>query len=339
VLGGLAIMSKYNAVFVFVGVLAYVLTVPSARRFLATPGPWLAVLVALAIFSPAILWNEEHGLVGFFFQSRRVGEWSNINPAWLVEDIAGQALYLSPWLFVPFAISLFRALARGRREPRGWLIALIAIGPIALFTSFTLWAHGLPHWPMPGWVFAIPLFGRDAANLAAGRPRFARGYMTAVAAIFAVLMGLVSYQAIRGGLIPRELGPAADPTLDLVEWRELRPELEARGLLGADPVVASPIWMYAGKASHALGPGVPVICACDDAQQFAYRYDQTRWAGRDMPVIVAEGNNEWMWRAAAGFFDRLDPLPPIVIMRAGKPALTLNVAMGRNLHFPPGPAN
>ena len=41
-LGGLAILSKYNAVFVFVGVLAYVLTVPSARRFLATPGPWLA---------------------------------------------------------------------------------------------------------------------------------------------------------------------------------------------------------------------------------------------------------------------------------------------------------
>ena len=49
--------------------------------------------------------------------------------------------------------------------------------------------------------------------------------------------------------------------------------------------------MFAGKASYALGPDVPVVCVCDDAQHFAFRYDQHQWAGRDMVVIAAAGES------------------------------------------------
>ena len=107
-------------------------------------------------------------------------------------------------------------------------------------------------------------------------------------------------------------------------------------MLEPDAVVASPIWMYAGKVSYALGPEIPVICVCDNPQQFRYSTDQRRWNGRDMPVIVPEGaGNQRLWVDAARFFDRLDPLPPIAIRRAGRTALVLDVKMGRNLHFPP----
>ncbi len=334
-LGGLAILSKYNGAFVFVGVLAFVLTVRPARRYLATPGPWLATALALAMFAPVVAWNLQNGLVGFFFQSRRLPAWHEVRPLWFLENIGGQALYLLPLLFVPFVIALFRALRAGPGEPRGWLMATIAIGPIAFFAAVSLWAHSLPHWPMPGWLFTVPLFGREAAALAAARPRFARSYMALSAAVVALALSALAWQANRGGLIPASLGPRADPTLDMLEWRELRPELEARGLLGPDAVVAAPIWMYAGKASHALGPDTPVVCVCEDPQQFRFRYDQTQWAGRDMPVVAVAGEeNAWLWPVAAAYFDRLEPLPPIAIMRAGRPALVLDVAMGRNLHFP-----
>ncbi len=334
-LGGLALLSKYTGVFVFVGVLAYVLTVPSARRQLATPGPWLAVAVALIVFSPVLIWNLQHSDVGMAFQTRRLGNDSKVHPLWLLEFLGGQALYLFPLLFVPLAMALWRALRTGRREPHGWLIALIAVGPIVLFNVVSLFAHSQPHWPMPGWVFTIPLFGRDAAILAAERPRFARGYMAWSAGIVAAILAALTWQTLLGGLIPAAWGPRADVTLDLVDWRGLKPALEERGLLGPDAVVASPIWMFAGKVSHALGPDIPVICACGDPQQFRYRYDQSQWNGRDMPVIVPEGpGNARLWVGAAAFFDRLDPLPPIEIMRAGKPAITLDVKMGRNLHMP-----
>jgi hypothetical protein len=281
------------------------------------------------------VWNVQHADVGIFFQTRRLPHATEPHPLWLAEFIGGQALYLFPLLFVPFALSLFRALRAGPAQPSGWLMATIAIGPIALFTIFSLWAHSLPHWPMPGWVFAVPLFGRDAAKLAAERPRFARGYMAISAAIVALLLGAFVFQASRGGLAAESPAAPTDFTLDLLEWRQLRPELEARGLLGPDAGVASPIWMYAGKASQALGPDIPVLCTCEDPQQFRFRYDHQQWAGRDMPVIVAAGENQWMWDVAARYFDRLDPLPPITILRAGRPALQLDLAMGRNLHFPP----
>ena len=108
VLAGLALLSKYNAVFFFVAVFVYLLTVPSARRHLATAGPWLGAVAALIVTSPVIVWNPEHGLIGLFFQTRRVGAPSVLRLSWL-EDIGGQALYLTPWLFVPFAISLVSA--------------------------------------------------------------------------------------------------------------------------------------------------------------------------------------------------------------------------------------
>ncbi len=334
VLGGLAMLSKYTGVFVFVGVLAYVLTMPGARRHLATPGPWLAAALALAVFSPAIIWNLQHSDAGLSFQTRRLPGGA-IHPLWFLEFVGGQALYLFPLLFVPFAMALWRALRTGRREPRAWLIALIALGPIALFNVVSLWSHSLPHWPMPGWIFAIVLFGRDAAELAAARPRFARRYMAWSAAIVGVVLAALSWQALRGGLIPAAWGPRADITVDLIDWRELRPALAARGLLGPDAVVAAPSWIDAGKVSYALGPDVAVVCACSNPQGFRYLSDQTRWNGRDMPVIVPEGSGSaQLWAEAAGYFERLEPLPPIAITRAGKTVLTLEVKMGRSLHLP-----
>ena len=335
-LGGLAMLSKYTGVFVFVGVLAYVLSVPGARRHLATPGPWLATLAALAVFSPVLIWNLQHSDVGVSFQTRRLPDGAAIHPLYFLEFLGGQAVYLFPLLFVPFAMALWRALRGGRREPRGWLIALIAVGPIVLFNGISMFAHSLPHWPMPGWVFTIVLFGRDAAALAAQRPRFARRYMAWSVGLVGVILAALSWQAVRGGLIPATADPRIDVTLDLVDWSGLRPALEERGLLGPDAVVAAPIWMTAGKVSYALGPDIPVICACGDPQQFRYRYDQSQWIGRDMPVIVPEGpGSAGQWQAAAGFFDRLDPLPPVAIMRNGGVAIVLDIRMGRNLHFPP----
>ena len=336
VLAGLAILSKYNAAFFMVAVLVYLLTVPAARRHLATPGPWLGAVAALVVTIPIIVWNLEHGLIGLFFQTRRVGT-PSIHLNFLAEDIGGQALYLTPWLFVPFLISLINALRKTRRDPGGWLMALAAVGPIGLFTFFSLWAHGLPHWSMPGWLFTIPLFGRDAAELAARRPRFARGYMAAVVAVFFALLVAFAVQVTRGGLIPAAIvaeNPALDPTVDLINWTELKTALAGRGMTGPGAVVASPIWMFAGKTSYALGPDVPVVCVCDDAQHFAFRYDQHQWAGRDMVVIAPRGI-EWLWDVAGRYFDSFEPLPPVAITRNGETVITLDLRLGKNLHFPP----
>lgn len=336
ILGGLALLSKYNAVFFVVAVLVYLVTVPAARRHLATPGPWLGAAVALIVFSPAIVWNSPHGMAGFAFQAGRIGH-PSLNVVSFALNIGGQMLYLAPWLAVPLAISLTKALAAGRGDPRAWFLALAASGPIVVFSLLALWSPGLPHWQMPGWLFAFPLFGRDATALAMRRPQFARGYMAISAVLFAALLGAFAVQATRGGLIPVSwlaANPAIDPTVDLIDWRDLKQALGGRGMLGADTPVASVRWMYAGKVGYALGPDVPVLCVCDDARQFAFRYDQSRWSGRDVIVAVPEKQGR-LWEGAMRFFDSLEPLPPVAITRNGQIVFQLDLKLGKDLHFPP----
>jgi 4-amino-4-deoxy-L-arabinose transferase-like glycosyltransferase len=336
VLGGLAILAKYNAAFVFVGALAFVLTVPSARRHLKTPGPWLGAATALIVFSPVIIWNLDNDLSGYLFQSRRVGG-SGIRFGWLAENIGGQFLYLTPWLMVPLAISLLSALKGGPKDRSAWFLALMALGPIAVFTTLTLWSRGLPHWSMPGWLFAFALFGRDAVELVARRPRFARRYMAAVAGVFALIFVGLSAQTLGGRLLPSGSGVPAgiDPTTDLVDWRELPAALAARGLLGEGAVVASPHWMWAGKASYALGSDIPVICLCRNPQHFAHRYDQSQWIGRNMAVVIPAGpRSDRNWKGAARYFDRLEPLESVEIYRGDAVALRLEIRKGYGLRFP-----
>ena len=99
VLGGLAMLSKYTGVFLFVGVLVFILTVPKARRHLATPGPWLAVIAgAHRVFAGArsgtcstatLACRSRHGVCRPEVGCIRCGSWSSS---------AAQAGYLFPLL-------------------------------------------------------------------------------------------------------------------------------------------------------------------------------------------------------------------------------------------------
>ncbi|HVZ13651.1 MAG TPA: glycosyltransferase family 39 protein [Bauldia sp.] len=330
---GLALLSKFNAAFFPLAVFAWLLTTPSLRRHLSTPGPWLAAAVAVIVLSPALIWNAEHGWVGIAFQAGRA-DGRQIQVSRALIDLGGQLAYLTPWLGVPFAISLVAQLARGPRDRYGWLLALAAIGPIAVFTIVALWSGGLPHWAMPGWLFAIPLFGRDAAALAERRLQFARGYMAAVALVFAALLAAFLLQTWRGMFVPPSLivaHPGIDPTVDLVDWRALGPALAKQGLPQAGMAVGAPHWTVAGKVSYALGPGVPVLCVCSDPREFAFRTDQGAWRGHD---VVMVGLADTDWASAGRYFDALDPLPDVAITRAGETIVPLQLRLGRNLHFP-----
>ncbi len=202
VLAGLALLSKFNAAFFPLAVFVYLLTVPSARRHLATSGPWLALLAAVVVVSPAIVWNVEHGWVGVAFQAGRA-EGSRIELASFATEIGGELAYLTPWLAVPFALSLARGA--GARPARPARLADGACGDRAdrrLHRDHPVVARPAAL-DDAGLLFAIPLFGRDAALLAERRPRFARGYMAVAALLFAALLVAFTVQATQGGLIRR----------------------------------------------------------------------------------------------------------------------------------------
>ncbi|MBI3858280.1 MAG: glycosyltransferase family 39 protein, partial [Planctomycetes bacterium] len=67
---GAAMLSKYTAVFLVPSVFLYLVLSKRDRRWLATPWPYLAGLVALVVFTPVIYWNWKHDWVSFLYQSK-----------------------------------------------------------------------------------------------------------------------------------------------------------------------------------------------------------------------------------------------------------------------------
>ena len=68
---GAALLSKYTALFFGPAILIWLIAVPKLRRWLISPWLYLGGLVALAMFSPVILWNADHHWVSFIKQMGR----------------------------------------------------------------------------------------------------------------------------------------------------------------------------------------------------------------------------------------------------------------------------
>jgi 4-amino-4-deoxy-L-arabinose transferase-like glycosyltransferase len=320
---GAALLSKYTAAFPILGSGVYLVT--ARPRWLKEPAPWLAAALVVIAFTPVLFWNHEHAWASFAFQGGRALP-THFSPSRAAAAFAGQLLYLLPWTALAALGALAGALRRGASDEISWLFACLAAPAILAFSLVALWAPVLPHWPAIGWLFALPLLGRELTGFERRRPRLLRGIAAASATVLFVLVALFALQATTG-LVGRAVPALAahDPTLDLLDWRELRPIVQKLRQRRPDLVIATVSWIDAGKVAYALGREVPVLCLSDDARAFGFLDDPQRYRGRDALVIADGARPDWL-RRAAPYFARLEPAADVRVLRAGEPALTLRTA-------------
>lgn len=142
---GLAVLSKYSALFLGAGVLLWLCSTAANRRRLLTPAPWIAALAALIVILPHIAWNAANAWVSVIKQFARVGA-KSFEPAHLVELSASQFLLLNPIIAVFAARAILRAGALNAPEALLWLSAT----PFLVYMA----AHSLhdpvqAHWLAP----------------------------------------------------------------------------------------------------------------------------------------------------------------------------------------------
>jgi len=147
---GLALCSKYSAVLTIIGLIVFLVTEPTSRRWLARPHPYVAGLLASAMFLPVLIWNAENGWVSFLFQGGRAIGW--LRPFGPISSLAGEAAFLLPWIWAPLMVCGFRALRRGPHDKRRWLLVCLGAPPIAVFTVASA-ACGLA--PSAGWLIGF----------------------------------------------------------------------------------------------------------------------------------------------------------------------------------------
>ncbi|MCB8875400.1 glycosyltransferase family 39 protein [Acidisoma silvae] len=339
---GLAMLSKYNGALVLIGLPLFLATVPGARVWLRRPQPWIAGLLAVLLFAPVVIWNQQHHWASFAFQGDRAGG-LRFQPFAPFGVWAGEALFVLPWIWVPLILVWLRALQRGPAAPKSWLLALFAATPVLLFAVVSLWSsrHILYHWSAPGTLMLFPLLGAEVARrLQAGAPRLRR-VIVGTAAFVLIALALVGSQMrfnwLSAAFGPGILGKGTD-VAGGVDWNDLRPQLAARGLLKTPGlVIAVTRWNDAGKVDYALGGQFPVTVLAEDTREYGIVAPANRFLGRPMLLLTPDTHQADIAARFAPLFDTLTTQPPLTLRFAGYPFMTLSVLAGTGFHgLPPG---
>src|SRR4051812_48157403 len=106
---GTALLSKYTALFFGPAILIWLVIVPKLRHWLVSPWLYLGGMVALALFSPVILWNADHHWVSFIKQIGRA-RIEDFRPAFIGELIPTQIVFATPLVFILGAMGLYALL-------------------------------------------------------------------------------------------------------------------------------------------------------------------------------------------------------------------------------------
>ncbi|WP_421759438.1 glycosyltransferase family 39 protein [Devosia sp.] len=155
--GGLALLSKYIALLFVPAVLIFVLVPKANRKWVLTAWPWLAVLLAIAAFSPVLIWNAQHDWASFRFQGVRVTEARDFSlglfASFLTVNLVAIGPILAPLVTVGAILAGWRALRRGDGTVLALAAGFVTILAYLTMRSFTLTINTT--WPVAMWPFGI----------------------------------------------------------------------------------------------------------------------------------------------------------------------------------------
>ncbi|MFB3891086.1 MAG: glycosyltransferase family 39 protein [Phycisphaerae bacterium] len=294
---GLGLLSKYTIALLVPAAFVFLIADRPSRRWFGRPEPYLAAVIALAAFSPVIVWNATHEWASFLFQGPR--RWSE-SPAFSLHLLVLAALVL----LTPVGLmAVFHALfssprgAEGGRVPpavrgRAAFARVFVLVPLAAFVAFSLWHAPKLNWTGPAWLAAIPAvaFRMDAAagEVSTRFVRWGRKWWMPTAVTLLLLYGGGLYYLILGlpGL-PALSGMDAIP----VVWQETGDrigsiERQVEADTGAEPVIVG-MDRYATSSELAF-------------YTRAYRDDPTEISGCHL-----FGSQSLMWQEWAGKSDAI----------------------------------
>jgi len=165
VFGGLALLSKFTVVLLAPAVLAFMLVPDWRRRWLFSPYPWLAAVLAVVLVAPVLIWNAGHDWASFRFQLVRAVATHELSLR-TVGDYIGLQFGLVGFVLLPVTLSGLALTAwRGARyrEPVALLLSSAVLVPFLYFLWKSLTLRVGDTWPMLIWPIG---FAAVAVNIA-----------------------------------------------------------------------------------------------------------------------------------------------------------------------------
>ncbi|WP_338607607.1 glycosyltransferase family 39 protein [Pelagibacterium nitratireducens] len=322
---GLTFLSKYHAVFLVAGTGLFILANSTQRRWLTHRAPWLALLIALAIFSPVLVWNAQNDWVSFGFQGGRALAESGLRWDGLIRMIWGQLLYMVPWLALPALYVGVRALGAGARgqfpsgaEPgAAALFAYIGWPVVIFFTIVALWSDTQFHfhWQAPGYLMLFMLMGAWAADRDG---KAVRAWLFGSAIATLVILSLLVSHAATGWARAVFPGDWEDPTALQLPWTELGEALDELGAFGQGELfVAGTNWIDCGYIDTQVSGRLPLACFGSDPRNLEFNFDRQAHTGWNAYIVAQTPNADRVPNVHSDSFESIEHLGTISIERNG----------------------
>jgi hypothetical protein len=246
---GLAMLSKYSGVFLWVGMGLYILIFN--RKQLKNPYLYLSLLISAICCIPILYWNIKYDFVSLSFHSERVGGGA-LNFSTFGTELAGEFFYNNPVNFILAIIAIVAVFKKrlNLKKSIQRLILCIALPMIALFWVFSLTRPTLPHWNAPAYVLLILL---SAAYLKDKHENLPKSIIAALSVLLITLV--VGVAEIKTGFIPldkhtepEQMG-RDDFSVDMYGWRQLgekfadfRAQKIAEGVMNEEDGIVANQW-------------------------------------------------------------------------------------------------
>ncbi len=315
---GLAVLTKYNGVFLGLGYAVWVLWRPKLRSLLLTPHIWLAALLAIVIQAPVFYWNVTEGMASFRFHltERPSANFTQPRTEQILTFLSTIPLVISPVLF----LALFRLPFLKPRSPDdGRIIGMAS----AIFVTSTLCWMAISayvvvffHWNIVAYVALAPVLYR----LLGGRIAF---WLHVAFGLFVGSFALISYVHT-----PLRIGNFADPGAPAdYGWPELATRVLADQAAHPQSFLGATRYTYAAQLGFVIH-NIDVAAFNPVPSQNDYWWDAKAHAGRDA-IIVADG--AFPIDAARAKFASLEKLEDVPVSdRTGQVVWTFEIWLGKD---------
>ncbi len=345
---GFGLQSKFLIVPLVAAIFLFLLFSRDDRCWLRRKEPYLALAIALLIFTPFLIWNARHSWATFAFNLKRhVTEPSLRRP---FAYLALQAAILSPWLYAGMVWSLFHLLRRaqgrwredaGRRRAALFLLLTGWLLPVYfLFQSLRTEVSG--HWPVAAYGAALVGLAVALRNRSEERNRPREGAVLgptflATGAAWTILVVLLT---LKPAWLPvKEI--AGHTANEAFGWEELGRKVSALNRRIRPDVIATGSYALSSMISF-YTPGHPYLAVMGPGSKHGRAFDLwDQWGGAwiDRSVLflsdrpLAPSTREW--RILAESCARFESLPPIELHDRGKTVRRYYPAVGYGLKKDP----
>lgn len=320
-----------------------------ARRWFIRVGPYGAVLLALLIFSPVLIWNYQHEWVSFLFQGEHRAEGKLV---FTTHRLIG---YLAAILTPAGILSVFYFFLRGNRFfktavdtcrtqnsrclNRNYLFLLLMVSsPFAVFFVFSFTREVKLNWTSPLWLAAVPFIACIVMSVwGKWESKFLKfNYMfwnyTLIILLTTFVVGM-HYATLGLPGIPHPSRPF------LTGWSELAREIDAavdrsEAQTGSRPVVvgldhyqiSSGIAFYrtknnADKPSFERNRGVKETLGRHlfgwNSRMYRYWADPQDYNGRDI-LVIGSRKSRVEHPDFQNYFTRMSPVFPLSTKKGGE---------------------